>query len=114
MARTKEQIKADNLALLPSLIEKGATYYGGMKRWIEQCSTKADGLAYLSFPSVLIEERDATAEEIEIGCGYWDDCPCCVCGDDVAKVVVWSEYRWSRSEKTLHTYTHTNYTCGSH
>lgn len=98
--RNKEQIKADNLAILPSLLEMGATYSAGMDKWMEWRSTSADGLAGLSFPVVQVA-RPATADEVAYGCGYYEDCPCCECGDDVATVIEYRSHRWSHSSKAV-------------
>ena len=112
--RSKEQIKADNLAILPSLVEQGATYWQGIEKWIEQSATQADALSYLEFPTLVVSERIPTAEEVEYGCEYYEDCPCCNCGEDVAKVITYSRKRWSRSGKCLTTETFTNYVCVAH
>ena len=86
MARTKEQIKADNLALLPALLEQGATFRNGIERWTQLFATKADGLSYLSFDDVLVSTKlgkfakeqcsSATDEECGLGCcGYCEEVP---------------------------------------
>lgn len=99
--RSKEQIKADNLAILPSLIEMGATYGAGIEAWVRAWATSADGLAYLRFP-VIQTTRTATAEEVAIAkCENYEECPCCACGADIVSVIVESTYRWSKSGKCL-------------
>jgi hypothetical protein len=49
----------------------------------------------------LIASRPATAEEVEYGCGYYEDCPCCDCGDDVVIVEDYAGVRWSKSNKRM-------------
>lgn len=114
MARSKEQIKADNLALLPTLLEAGATYYGGIEKWTEHFATKADGLRYLSFEWSVVDVRPATAEEVEYGCDNWEDCPCCVCGEDVVSVITSTRKRWSHSNQSLDVETNVHFVCGEH
>jgi|APGre2960657404_1045060.scaffolds.fasta_scaffold42259_3 hypothetical protein len=111
--RNKEQIKADNLAILPSLLEMGATYYGGIDAWTARHATMADGLSYLSFPVVEIA-RPATAEEMQYGCEYYEDCPCCKCGEDVATIITYNSYRWSNSGKSVVEDNNTAYVCVAH
>ena len=66
------------------------------------------------FDWTLVATRPATAEEVTFGCESYEDCPCCNCGEDVAKVITYSRKRWSRSGKCLTTETFTNYVCVSH
>jgi hypothetical protein len=113
LMRNKEQIKADNLAILPSLLEMGATYSGGMDKWIEWSATDAKGLSYLSFPTVKTV-RPATAEEVSWGCGYYEDCPCCECGDDVATVAEYKSYRWSHSAQSVVETQDIEWLCSAH
>lgn len=111
--RNKEQIKADNLAILPSLLEMGAVYFSGIEKWIEQCATKANALSYLRFP-VVKTTRPATAEEVALGCGYYEDCPCCECGEDVVIVAEYKSYRWSNSSKAVVEDNDIEWLCSAH
>lgn len=113
MRRNKEQIKADNLIALPSLLEMGATFSGGMDKWMEWCATKTDGLSYLRFPVSKVA-RPATPEEVSYGCGYYEDCPCCECGEDVASVVEYKSYRWSHSSKAVVETSDIEWLCSAH
>jgi hypothetical protein len=49
----------------------------------------------------LTHSRPATAEEVKWGCGYYEDCPCCECGEDVVMVEYYARPRWSKSGKRM-------------
>lgn len=58
--------------------------------------------------------RVATPEEVEYGCSFSEDCPCCECGEGVAYVVTYARPRWSKSGKRMVEQTSTQWYCSAH
>ena len=50
----------------------------------------------------------------EYGCTYYEDCPCCECGDDVVVVITYARPRWSKSQKRMVEQTSTEWVCSAH
>ena len=76
--------------------------------------TVAEELKFGFYDWTLIASRPATAEEVAYGCDFYEDCPCCVCGDGVAMVQTFARPRWSKSGKAMVEETETIYYCASH
>ena len=55
-------------------------------------------------------------EEIktEYGCQYYEDCPCCVCDEEVEVIVTYARPRWSKSGKRMVEETFKSYACVAH
>ena len=51
----------------------------------------------------LIATRQATEAEMThlYGCDFYEDCPCCNCGEDIAVVETFARPRWSKSGKRM-------------
>lgn len=66
------------------------------------------------FDWTLINSRIATAEEGEYGCEFYEDCPCCNCGNTVVMVETFAGVRWSKSGKSMVERTETVFSCAGH
>jgi hypothetical protein len=69
---------------------------------------------YGFFDMTLIASRTPTAEEVSYGCEYYEDCPCCTCGEDVVSVETYAGVRWSKSGKRMVETTSTTFVCSAH
>ena len=69
---------------------------------------------YGFFDMTLIATRIPTAEEVAYGCEYYEDCPCCTCGEDVVAVETYAGVRWSKSGKQMVETTSTAFVCSAH
>lgn len=51
----------------------------------------------------LIATRQATKAEAtnSIGCDFYEDCPCCNCGEAIALIQTYARPRWSKSAKAM-------------
>ena len=76
--------------------------------------TLHEKLSFGFFEWTLTAIRPATAEEAEYGCGYSEDCPCCVCGADVVVVEEYARPRWSKSDKRMEEQTDIAWSCAEH
>jgi hypothetical protein len=54
------------------------------------------------------------ASNDEYGCQYYEDCPDCNCGDDVAYAITYARPRWSKSNKRFVEETYTEWVCSAH
>ena len=66
------------------------------------------------FDWTMTSSRPATPEEVEFGCGYYEDCPCCECGEDVVMVEYFARPRWSKSGKRMVEETNVAWSCAEH
>ena len=66
------------------------------------------------FTLTLIATRPATAEETEHGCDYYEECPCCTCGEDVVSVETYAGVRWSKSAKRMVETIRIQWSCAEH
>lgn len=66
------------------------------------------------FDWTLTSSRKPTAEEVTYGCEYYEDCPCCNCGEDVVRVDTFAGVRWSKSGKRMVETTSTVFVCSAH
>ena len=69
------------------------------------------------FDWTLINSRIANADDLENdwkGCEYYEDCPCCNCGNTVVVVETFARPRWSKSGKRMVEDTTTVWSCAGH
>ena len=64
----------------------------------------------------LISTRKATKAEAKnwVGCDFYEDCPCCNCGESIAMVQEFARPRWSKSGKAMVEDTETRWVCANH
>jgi hypothetical protein len=71
-------------------------------------------LAFGFFDWTLTATRPATEEEAPYGCSYYEECPCCECGEDVVAVEDYARPRWSKSSKRMVEQTDRVWVCADH
>ena len=76
--------------------------------------TLDEKIAFGFFDWTLIASCPATEEEAPYGCSFYEDCPCCNCGDDVVLVQTYAGVRWSKSNKRMVERTSTEWVCVAH
>lgn len=66
----------------------------------------------------LIATRKATKTEAKNygyhGCDFYEDCPCCNCGEDVVLIQTLARPRWSKSSKAMVEETEELWVCAEH
>jgi hypothetical protein len=71
-------------------------------------------IAFGFFDWTLVSTRPATEEEAPYGCDFYEDCPCCNCGEDVVVVEDYAGVRWSNSQKRMVERTDRVWVCAEH